>query len=232
MNEERAYLILEAQPGLSPSQLKKLYYKKALRCHPDKQGDPEEFLQVQEAYEFLSQQKDPILPSLFQSSVDYALSTMDSSTLLSLYVLLMDFKELIPPIVFDEIEKRMPTLLLIHPTLSDLVNQRVYLYTYNDKRYSIPMWHHELIYDEFIVLCRPTVELDEDNNLKYTVHASLQDIFHHGLWIEELQIRVSGEELHIVPFQICKVKGTIPRIQEDIYSVSETAMIHLHVYLT
>jgi hypothetical protein len=232
MNAERAYFILNIKPGITPSQLKKQYYKKALQCHPDKQGDPEEFRQVQEAYEYLSQQTDPILPSLFQSSIDYVLSTMDASMLLSLYVLLMDLKEMIPPIVLIEIEKRMPPLLVIHPTLSDLVHQNVYLYTHGDKRYSIPMWHHELVYDDFIVLCRPEVELDEENNLTYIVHGKVQDVFEHGLWIEELNIQVSGEKLYLVPFQIYEVKGTIPRIQEDIYSVEETGLFILHIYLS
>ena len=232
MNAERAYTILEAHPGLTPSQLKKQYYKKALQCHPDKQGDPEEFHQVQEAYEYLSQQTDPILPSLFQSSIDYVLSTMDASMLLSLYVLLMDFKEMIPPIVLTEIEKRMPPLLVIHPTLADLVHQHVYLYTHGDKRYSIPMWHHELVYDDFIVLCRPEVELDEENNLTYTVHGKIHEVFDHGLWIEELNIQISGEKLYLVPFQIYEVKGTIPKIQEDIYSVEETGLFILHIYLS
>ena len=231
MNAERAYILLDAHPGLPPSQLKKKYYKKALQCHPDKQGDPEEFRQVQEAYEYLSQQKDPVLPSLFQSSMDYVISTMDASTLLSLYVLLMDLKDLVPYIVLSEIEKRMPPLLVIHPTLADLVHQHIYLYTHGDKRYSIPMWHHELVYDEFIVLCRPEVELDEENNLTYEVHASLQDVFQNGLWIEDLQIRIEAKELRLLPFQIHVVKGTIPRIQEDIYSVEETGMYILHIYL-
>lgn len=231
MNAERAYTLLEAHPGLTPSQLKKKYYKKALQCHPDKQGDPEEFRQVQEAYEYLSEQKDPVLPSLFQSSMEYVLSTMDASTLLSLYVLLMDLKEMVPPIVFTEIEARMPPLLIIHPTLADLVHQHVYLYTHGDKRYSIPMWHHELVYDDFIFLCRPEVELDEDNNLTYEVHASLQDVFQNGLWIEDLQIQVESKELRLTPFQIHEVKGSIPRIQEDIYSVEEMAMYILHIYL-
>ena len=231
MNAERAYILLDAHPGLTPSQLKKKYYKKALQCHPDKQGDPEEFRQVQEAYEYLSEQKDPILPSLFQSSMDYVLSTMDASTLLSLYVLLMDLKDMVPPIVLTEIEKRMPPLLIIHPTLADLVHQHVYLYNHGDKRYSIPMWHHELMYDDFIVLCRPEVELDDDNNLTYEVHTSLQDVFQNGLWIEELQVRVEAKELRLTPFQIYEIKGTIPRIQEDIYSVEETGLYILHIYL-
>lgn len=230
MNAERAYTILDASPGLTPSQLKKKYYKKALQCHPDKQGDPEEFRQVQEAYEYLSQQKDPIMPSLFQSSMDYL--SMDASTLLSLYVLLMEFKEFVPPIVLSEIEKRMPPILVIHPTLSDLVHQHVYLYTHGDKRYSIPMWHHELIYDEFIVLCRPEVDLDEHNNLTYEVRAKVQDVFQSGLHVEELQVRVEAKELRLVPFQVLEVQGTIPRIQEDIYSVSETGIIFLQIYLS
>ena len=228
MNAERAYTILDASPGLTPSQLKKKYYKKALQCHPDKQGDPEEFRQVQEAYEYLSQQKDPVIPSLFESSY----LSMDASTLLSLYVLLMEFKEFVPPIVLSEIEKRMPPILVIHPTLADLVHQHVYLYTHGDKRYSIPMWHHELIYDEFIVLCRPEVDLDEHNNLTYEVHAKVQDVFQSGLHVEELQVRVESKELHLVPFQVLEVQGTIPRIQEDIYSVSETGIIFLQIYLS
>lgn len=230
MNAERAYTILDASPGLTPSQLKKKYYKKALQCHPDKQGDPEKFHQVQEAYEYLSQQKDPVMPSLFQSSMDYL--SMDASTLLSLYVLLMEFKELVPPIVFSEIEKRMPPILVIHPTLADLVHQHVYLYTHGDKRYSIPMWHHELVYDEFIVLCRPEVDLDEHNNLTYEVRAKVQDVFQSGLHVEELQVRVEAKELRLVPFQVVEVKGTIPRIQENIYSVSETGIIFLQIYLS
>ena len=228
MNAERAYTILDASPGLTPSQLKKKYYKKALLCHPDKQGNPEEFRQVQEAYEYLSQQKDPVMPSLFQSSY----LSMDASTLLSLYVLLMEFKELVPPIVFSEIEKRMPPILVIHPTLADLVHQHVYLYAHGDKRYSIPMWHHELIYDEFIVLCRPDVELDEHNNLTYEVHAKVQEVFERGLHVEELQVHVEAKVLRLVPFQVVEVKGTIPRIQEDIYSVSETGVILLQIYLS
>ena len=228
MNAERAYTILDASPGLTPSQLKKKYYKKALLCHPDKQGNPEEFRQVQEAYEYLSQQKDPVMPSLFQSSY----LSMDASTLLSLYVLLMEFKELVPPIVISEIEKRMPPILVIHPTLADLVHQHVYLYAHGDKRYSIPMWHHELIYDEFIVLCRPDVELDEHNNLTYEVHAKVQEVFERGLHVEELQVHVEAKVLRLVPFQVVEVKGTIPRIQEDIYSVSETGVILLQIYLS
>ena len=228
MNAERAYTILDASPGLTPSQLKKKYYKKALQCHPDKQGDPEEFRQVQEAYEYLSQQKDPVIPSLFESSY----LSMDASTLLSLYVLLMEFKEFVPPIVLSEIEKRMPPILVIHPTLADLVHQHVYLYTHGDKRYSIPMWHHELIYDEFIVLCRPEVDLDEHNNLTYEVRAKVQDVFQSGLHVEELQVRVESKELRLVPFQVLEVQGTIPRIQEDIYSVSETGIIFLQIYLS
>jgi hypothetical protein len=144
----------------------------------------------------------------------------------------MEFKEFVPPIIISEIEKRMPPILVIHPTLADLVHQHVYLYAHGDKRYSIPMWHHELIYDEFIVLCRPDVDLDEHNNLTYEVHAKVQDVFQSGLHVPELKVHVLPKELRLVPFQVVEVQGTIPRIQEDIYSVSETGVILLQIYLS
>ena len=227
MNAEKAYFLLDAHSCMSPSQLKKQYYKKALHCHPDKNGNAKEFHEINDAYEYLSQTPD-ILPSLFKSNV---VSTMDASVLLSLYVLLMEFQDLVP-IVLDEIRRRMQPIIIIRPTLADLINQHIYLYTHGSKRYSIPMWHHELIYDDFIVLCNPEVEL-VDNNLIYTVHAKIQDVFEKGLWIEELLVLVPAEKLQIVPYQVYSTKSTIPKAnQVDIYSVLETGTVTLHIYLS
>jgi hypothetical protein len=233
MNAEKAYFLLDAHSGMTPSQLKKQYYKKALLCHPDKNGNVKEFHEINKAYEYLSQTPDPILPSLFESSIVSILATMDASVLLSLYVLFMDFQDIIPPMVFDEIRRRMPPIIIIRPTLLDLIHHNVYLYTHGTKRYSIPMWHHELIYDDFIVLCIPEVELDDDNNLTYTIHAKVQEVFEKGLWIETLLLLVPAEKLKMVPYQVYSVKGTIPKVnQTDIYSVLETGLFILNIYLS
>jgi len=231
MNRERAQTLLGV--GLSPQQLKKIYYKKALKCHPDKQGDPAEFLELKEAYEFLSNHADPILPLLFHSSIHFVISALDPHLLLSLYTLLLDYKDLIPDSVFETIQKHVPPILLLEPTLNDLLQQHVYIYTYKEVKYSIPLWHHELVYDEFTVLCKPKgVELDDENNVYLDVHANIQEIFLHGLYVASISHQVDVSQLKIVPYQIYTAPSTIPKIQEDVYSAKECALFILRIHLS
>lgn len=237
MNIERAHLILGSNHGSSATHIKKLYYKKALLCHPDKKnGSTAEFQELTEAYECLSNQKDPVLPILFHSSIHYALSNMNPDLLLSLYIILYDYKDSIPESIFDTIKSLIPPILIIEPTLIDLLTQRVYIYTYKENKYSIPMWHHELSYELFTVMSKPIlpshIEIDDENNVYVTIRASIQDIFLNGLFIHELSLKVDVSLLKIVPYQTYTVSGTIPRIQEhDPYAADQTAFFIIQLYL-
>jgi hypothetical protein len=233
MNRKRAYFLLGVHPGSSKSHIKKMYYKKALKCHPDKKGNTEEFQELKDAYEYLSNQKDPVIPSLFTSSIHHVLSMLDQSILISLYAILVDYKD-VPPEVLETMRSLIPPILIIEPTLVDLLNQHVYLYTHNSKKYSIPMWHHELVYDDFIVLCKPnvTVEMDDENNIYETVTASSEDVFKNGLYIESISHKVDVSKLHIVPYQIYRAKSTIPKINEtNVYCAADCASFIIHIYL-
>jgi hypothetical protein len=235
MNHERAYFLLDVHAGSTPEQIKKMYYKKALKCHPDKNGNKDEFQELNEAYEFLSNQRDPILPILFHSSIHFVLSKLDKAVLISLYNLLLDYKDSIPESVFDTIRNHIPPVLIIEPTLADLLNQHVYIYTHNSKKYSIPMWHHELIYDEFTVLCKPDLdlEIDDENNIHVDVHTTIQDAFANGIFIDSISLQVDISKLIMVPYQMYCVPSTIPRIQErDVYSATECALFIVHVYFS
>jgi len=231
MNRERAQSLLGVTHNVTPQQLKKVYYKKALKCHPDKQGNAEEFLELKEAYECLSNHTDPILPLLFDSSIHFVLSALDPQFLLSLYTILLDYKDLIPESVFVSIQKHIPPILILEPTLNDLLQQHVYIYTHNGRKYSIPLWHHELVYDEFTVLCKPNVEMDEENNVYLDVHADIRDVFLNGLFVESISHQVDVSKLHIVPYQIYTTPSTIPKIQEEVYSAKECASFILRIHL-
>ena len=50
----KLYETLGIEKSSSAAQIKKAYRKKALRMHPDKGGDPEEFKKLQAAYDVLS----------------------------------------------------------------------------------------------------------------------------------------------------------------------------------
>ena len=48
------YTILGVPESASDSEIKKSYRKLALQKHPDKGGDPEEFVEISNAYDVLS----------------------------------------------------------------------------------------------------------------------------------------------------------------------------------
>ena len=104
--------------------LKKMYYKKALKCHPDKKGTTEEFHDLKDAYEYLSNQKDPVPSLLFTSSIHYVLSMLDQSMLISLYAILLDYKD-VPIEVLETMKSLIPPILIIEPTIDDLLNQNI-----------------------------------------------------------------------------------------------------------
>jgi hypothetical protein len=233
MNTKLAYTLLGVNQLSSPEEIKRMYYKKALKCHPDKNGNKEEFQELNEAYAFLSTQ-DPVLPCLFDSSIHYVIARLDTSILLSLYTILIEYKDIIPDTVFESIRKRI-SIIIIEPILSDLIDQRIYIYTHNFKKYSIPLWHHELMYDDFTVVCKPNIhlEMDDENNIYVDVYSTIQNVFLNGLYIESISHQVDITKLSKIPYQLYITPSTIPKVNEnDIYSAAECASFIVRLYLT
>jgi len=52
-NSDRYYQILGVDKNATQEELKKAHRKLALKCHPDKGGDPEKFKEINEAYDVL-----------------------------------------------------------------------------------------------------------------------------------------------------------------------------------
>ncbi|ERG93761.1 J domain-containing protein [Haloquadratum walsbyi] len=53
--KQEVYEILEIEPGVSQEDIKAAYRERARETHPDTGGSKEEFLEVQEAYDTLSE---------------------------------------------------------------------------------------------------------------------------------------------------------------------------------
>lgn len=53
VDNKKLYEVLGVEKDSSMDQIKKAYRKLAIKCHPDKGGDPEKFKEIQAAYEVL-----------------------------------------------------------------------------------------------------------------------------------------------------------------------------------
>jgi len=239
MNYTKACSILNVPKHSSIAVIKRMYYKKALLLHPDKNGDTQQFQELNEAYQFLQSNTEPdFIGMIYDKSLLTLLSTLDNAVLLSLYRFLLEYKEYLPSSVLDTITQFIQnklTILLLEPTIDDLLNQRVYLYTHLGKKYSIPLWHHELIYDEFMVICKPrieNIELDSDNNIYITIHSTIQEAFSGTIpfYIGKQLFTIDATHLYIKPYQEYSMPSTIPSIHQHIYTNS-CSIIYVSIHL-
>jgi len=136
----------------------------------------------------------------------------------------------------DELEK----CVVLEPSLYDLLNDNVYIHYHNDNKYYIPLWHSELIYDDFNVKCIPDlpkhVYIDEKNNLH--IHLNIQ---YDGLLkqkyiyftLENKEFEIDVSELRIVSNQKIQLKNKgISSIDSDnIYNVGKKSNIVVHIKL-
>jgi len=185
--------------------LKKKFKRACLKYHPDKNGNKDKFIKVQEAYEFLKKKEtfmDQFDESLLRKYA-FFLKTLDSP----LFKHPLFLKYFINP-VEDHLSEYKTYIL--SPTIENLLNKDIYYL--EDEHIYIPLWHHEIVFHKKIkVLIKPILydmELDDDNNI-YIKRENL-----HLLGISNLN-------------QTELLEKGIPRVSENIYDASKLSTIFI-----
>jgi len=132
--------------------------------------------------------------------------------------------------------------IILNPLWKDLFENRLYKLTVNGFHYVIPLWHHELIYDnsgcEIIVHCLPilneNIEIDENNDIHISVSYKLIE-----LWETDLVNISIGEKCLPINTRLLKLTKNqtvlfsnqgISRINTtDIYDISKKGEIYVHI---
>jgi hypothetical protein len=153
--------------------------------------------------------------------------------------------------ILDEMKKiiknkmAMDNIILLNPTINDLMNDSIYkLEIGEDIRY-VPLWHHELYFDvsngDLIVKCEPELKkdmvIDDTNNIFYTYEAYISDIFDN----EYLNIDIGGKHFKINANKITltkekqiftfKKKGISKNNLNNLFDASERADIYICLIL-
>jgi len=134
--------------------------------------------------------------------------------------------------------------IILNPTIEDLFENNLYRLKINEFLYIIPLWHHELIYDnsgnEIIVKCCPilpeNIEIDKENNIIFFKNIEIMEIWEKefiSINIGERIFVINREQLLMKKKQIVILYGIgISKINtNNIYDISNKSDIIIHLTL-
>jgi len=134
---------------------------------------------------------------------------------------------------------------ILHPTLEDLFEDRVFKLIIEDETYFVPLWHHELIFDgidgDINVECFPIlpehINIDEYNNLHIKIVRTWNEIWFSDNIICNIGSRIfyiPREQLLIKKHQVYILRNIgIPVIHiGQMYNVSIRGDIHFYIEIS
>ena len=193
------------------------------------------------------------ITTMCESKAFELLERLDKPTLIKTCIILTKYKDAFH--ITDNIIEKITNLIqtrndndeciILNPTLKDLYNNNLYKLSVNGETYIIPLWHHELVYDnlghDLYVNCLPDlpshITIDENNNIHIDVKYNIHDIWEHEY------IKVQCDAM-CYPIQVNTLKLThkqtvifakqgLSKINaKNIYDVSNKSDVYMTVYLT
>lgn len=180
------------------------------------------------------------------------LNSIDKDMLIKIYNLIKknqeilqfgdELIEIVESVISDK--TKHDEVIILNPTLHDLLEDNLYRLTINNGTYVIPLWHNELVYDncgnDIYVKCNPILEddvsLDDSNNLHISKTLKISEIWDK----EEVMIKIHNIELMIytntlkfMKTQIIRFIGSgISKVNvKNIYDVSSRCDVYLTLHL-
>ena len=103
------------------------------------------------------------------------------------FLLLLPISDIIKERMREMLMRKMgnDNIVILNPSISDLLNDKLYKLEIQEEEIYIPLWHREKYYDlshnSLIVQCIPdlgeNVQIDKMNNIHYNLDICIEDIF-------------------------------------------------------
>ncbi len=155
-----------------------------------------------------------------------------------------DTVDKIKDIVNQKIEN--DNIILINPSLRDLLSDNIYVLDFEDEKYFIPLWHDEIYYknkktnNDIVIKCIPelpdNISLDNNNNLIINVNYFIKDILSKDILtytIGTLSFEIIVNKLKIQNIQqyLIKDKGISLIQPNDIYDNTKKGNVIFTIHL-
>lgn len=135
--------------------------------------------------------------------------------------------------------------IILNPQLTDLFDNNLYKLKLEEQTYYVPLWHHELIYDnsgsDVYVKCNPilpeNVTIDHKNNITVSLQYTIAEVWSQG----ELVFEIAGKKMHLKAEELFMKKRQIHVLEKqgisrintvNIYDVSKKGDIILDIEIT
>jgi len=139
-------------------------------------------------------------------------------------------------------------VIILNPSIDDLLNDNVFRYNYKEEIINIPLWHSELYYDidggALIARCIPILDddlwINENNNIHKCIDITISHRDGEIEWDNYEEVKVGNKifnifykDLKLIKNQTIIFKGEgVARINtSDMYNVEERSDIVIHIRL-
>lgn len=137
-------------------------------------------------------------------------------------------------------------IMIIRPSLEDIITDNVYRCEYENETYLVPLWHHEVTYETLIVrifpkLPSPNYWIDEDNNLHQRIEYTLYELWDYVTENRHMEVYFGKRRFIFYPDRLrLQMEQTwswvgegISEInQTNVYDVSRRADVVLHIHIS
>jgi curved DNA-binding protein CbpA len=197
----------------------------------------------------------------FQKSISLKLfDPLDKETALAIYHFLSRYRttfhlsqeniDQIKEVVFKKYEN--VSLYKLNPSIDDLLNNNIYKLYVEDQLYLVPLWYHELHFEniqepqrEILVLCEPElpefIQIDEENHLHIQLRINFQEIqqkmenelpFEFTIGTKVFEIPLYELTMKKKQCYQLKSQGLTKIVEKDMYDVSEKSDILVEITIT
>ena len=176
------------------------------------------------------------------------LNSIDKDMLIKIYNLIKknqeilqfgdELIEIVESVISDK--TKHDEVIILNPTIHDLLEDNLYRLTINNGTYVIPLWHNEIVYDncgnDIYVKCNPILEddvrLDESNNLHISKTLKISEIWGKEevmIKIHNIELKIYTNKLKFMKTQIIRFVGSgISQINvKNIYDVSSRCDVYM-----